>query len=317
MKRALICGVSGQDGSYLARLLLSKSYIVWGTSRDHENINKKNHKLMNIDKDITYVTMAPNDFRSVYLAIIESNPDEIYFLSGQSSVGLSYKEPSDTITGITMGLLNILEACRIINNKIRVYNASSSECYGANFASKVTEETPFSPLSPYGVAKASAHWMAVSYRVSYDMFISNGILFNHESCLRPERFVTQKIVQAAKAISLGSKEKLYLGNLDVHRDWGWAPEYVEAMWLMLQQDKADDYIIATGQTNSLKNFVKEVFLAIGLNWKDYVELDLKLQRPSDIKKSWGDPSKAKRVLGWKSRIGMKDIAIRMLNNELF
>lgn len=314
MKKALICGVSGQDGSYLARLLLDKGYEVWGTSRDAQVSSFGNLTLLGIKNQVKLLSMAPNDFRSVLTALSCSEPDEIYYLAGQSSVGLSFDQPAETLESITLGTLNMLEAIRFIKKPIRFYHASSSECFGDHGQQIATEETPFRPCSPYGVAKSSAHWLVVNYRQSYGLFACNGILFNHESPLRPERFVTQKIVSAVCRIAQGSPEKLTLGQLGIIRDWGFAPEYVDAMWRMMQQDTADDYIIATGEANSLQDFVAEAFSIVDLDWRDYVSSDATLFRPTDLPKSQGCADKALRQLGWQATFKMRDVVRNMISS---
>ena len=302
-KTALICGVSGQDGSFLAELLLSKGYAVFGTSRDAQGSSFSNLRKLGIQNQITFLSMVPEDFRSVLVALRKSKPDEIYYLAGQSSVGLSFEQPAETMQSITMGTLNILEGCRMLeteNKVIKVYHAGSGECFGDTQGKPADESTPFYPMSPYAVAKSSAYWLVNNYRESYGLFACTGILFNHESALRPERFVTQKIVRAVKRIAQGSTEKLKLGRLDIARDWGWAPEYVEAMWLMLQQEKPQDFVIATGVTMSLEDFVQAAFEQAGLNWRGYVEQDPALFRPTDLAVGRADPTKAYRELGWKA-----------------
>lgn len=308
MKRALICGVGGQDGAYLTQLLLAEGYEVWGTSRDAEIATFANLATIGIKTQVRYLSMAPNDFRSVLNALVHSEPDEIYNLAGQSSVGLSFEQPAETLESITLGTLNLLEAIRFLGRPIKFYNAGSSECFGDIGQQPATETSPFRPRSPYAVAKASAHWLVANYREAYGLFVCNGILFNHESPLRTPRFVTPKIVSAACRIANGSPEKLSLGRLDIVRDWGWAPEYVRAMWLMLQQHDPDDYIIATGEANSLQDFVATVFGAVGLDWRKHVESDPSLFRPTDIAWSQGNPEKAARKLGWKPAFRMADVA---------
>lgn len=302
-RTALICGVSGQDGSYLAQLLLSKGYTVFGTSRDVQGSPFPNLQTLGIKDQITYISMIPEDFRSVLVALRISNPDEIYYLAGQSSVGLSFEQPAETIQSIALGTLNVLEGCRMMGDKsgsIKIYHAGSGECFGDTHGQPANESTPFYPMSPYAVAKASAYWLVNNYRDAYGMFACTGILFNHESPLRPERFVTQKIIRAVKRIAAGSQEKLKLGRLDIARDWGWAPEYVQAMWLMLQQDKPQDFVIATGTTITLKEFVQEAFEQAHLNWRDYVLQDPGLLRPADLAVGRADPSKAYKALAWKA-----------------
>lgn len=313
-KTALICGVSGQDGSYLAALLLSKGYAVFGTSRDAQGSSFANLRKLGIQDQITFLSMVPEDFRSVLVVLRKSNPDEIYYLAGQSSVGLSFEQPAETMQSITMGTLNILEGCRMLeteNKVIKVYHAGSGECFGDTQGEPANENTPFYPMSPYAVAKSSAYWLVNNYREAYGLFACTGILFNHESALRPERFVTQKIVRAVKRIAQGSTEKLKLGRLDIARDWGWSPEYVEAMWLMLQQEKPQDYVIATGVTMSLEEFVQAAFSQAGLNWRDYVEQDPALFRPTDLAVGRADPTKAYRELGWKATTTGVDVVKKM------
>jgi len=245
--------------------------------------------------------MAPNDFRSVLQTVARAAPDEIYNLAGQTSVGLSFDQPVETIESIVIGVLNLLEAIRFVERPIAFYNAGSSECFGDTGEHRATEETPFRPRSPYAVAKVCAHNLVVNYRDAYGMRACTGILSNHESPLRPERFVTQKVVRAASRIAAGSAETLSLGNLDIHRDWGWAPEYVEAMWLMLQQPAVGDYVIASGRTASLEHFVAQAFAHFGLDWQKHVRVDPTLLRPSDIRYGAADPSLARRVLGWQAQ----------------
>lgn len=311
MKRALICGVSGQDGAYLAQLLLDKGYEVWGSSRDAQVAGFGNLTSLGIKNRVKLLSMAPNDFRSVLTALTRSEPDEIYHLAGQSSVGLSFDQPAETLESITLSTLNLLESIRFLSKPIKFYHAGSSECFGDHGLQNITEETSFCPRSPYGVAKSSAHWLVVNYREAYGLYACNGILFNHESPLRPERFVTQKIVSAVCRIAQGSSEKLTLGRLDIIRDWGWAPEYVNAMWRMLQQDTADDYVIATGEANSLEDFVAEAFAVVGLDWRDYVDFDPALFRPTDLARSQGCADKAFRKLGWQAKFKMRDV-VRMM-----
>ena len=313
--RALICGVGGQDGAYLAQLLLGKGYEVWGTSRDAQAATFGNLALLGIRDRVTLVSMASNDFRSVLTTLKRSEPDEVYFLSGQSSVGLSFEQPVETLESITLGTLNLLEAVRFLDKPIRVYHASSSECFGDAGMVPATEDTPFRPRSPYGVAKASAHWLVANYREAYGLFACNGILFNHESPLRPPRFVTRKIIAAACRIANGSAEKLKLGKLNIVRDWGWSPEYVEAMWRMLRQEKADDFIVATGEANSLEDFVSFAFESLGLDWREHVVSDSALFRPSDLFWSQGCSNKAGEVLGWRATSRMRDVIRMMIENE--
>lgn len=311
MKTALICGVSGQDGAYLADLLLKKGYSVYGTSRDAQMSSFNNLSRLGIREKIKLESMSLTDFRSVLQILTKIQPDEVYNLAGQSSVGLSFEQPVETLESMAIGTLNLLEAIRFTKAKIKLYNASSSECFGDTKGLPADENTPFRPRSPYAVAKATAFWEVANYREAYGLFACSGILFNHESPLRPERFVTQKIIKAAIDIAAGKQQKLYLGDISIQRDWGWAPEYVEAMYLMLQQQEPDDYVIATGETYSLEKFVEVAFSCVGLNWQDYVESDSNLLRPTDIAVGRGNPTKAEQKLGWKAQYKMPDV-VRMM-----
>ncbi len=306
-RRALVCGVGGQDGAWLARLLLSKGYEVWGTSRDAPGRRFTNLERLGILERVRLVTMVPEDFLSVLTAMKRSDPAEVYYLSGQSSVGLSFDQPAETITSFALGTLNLLEACRLADAPIRLYHAGSSECFGDTSGEPANEDSPFRPRSPYAVAKASAHWLVANYREAYGLFACNGILFNHDSPLRPDRYVTQKVIQAAGRIAQGSGETLRLGRLDVVRDWGWAPEYVEAMWLMMQQQTPDDFVVATGRSHPLEEFVREAFALHGLDWRRHVEQDRSLFRPADLPVSRADPRKAAERLGWRARSGMAEV----------
>jgi GDPmannose 4,6-dehydratase len=314
-RRALICGVSGQDGAYLARLLLSKGYEVFGTSRDAQMSSFRNLKRLGIDGKVRLESMAVTDFRSVLQVLLKTSPAEIYNLAGQSSVGLSFQQPVETLESISVGTLNLLEAIRIVEQPIRFYNASSGECFGDTAGQAATENTPFRPRSPYAVAKAAAFWEAANYREAYGLYACSGLLYNHESPLRPERFVTRKIVAAACRIAAGNHERLKLGNLNIERDWGWAPEYVEAMWLMLQQETPRDYVIATGKVHRLSDFVDLAFREVGLNWKDHVEQDPAFLRPTDLTRGLGDPSLAHEKLGWKAKFFMPDVVRMMVSGE--
>lgn len=315
MKRALITGVSGQDGAYLARLLLSKGYQVYGASRDAYSSTSVNLTKLGVESSIDQLSINLTDFRSVLQGLSQVVPDEVYNLAGQSSVGLSFEQPVETLESIATGTLNLLEAIRFIGKPIRLYSAGSSECFGDTGALAANEETPFRPRSPYAVAKATAFWEVANYREAYSLFACTGILFNHESPLRGPRFVTRKIVQAACRIAAGSGERLRLGNIDIARDWGWAPEYVEAMWRMLQQPKPDDYVIATGKTHRLGYFIELVFGACGLDWREWVDVDQSLFRPTDLKEGHADPSKAARELGWCAQVSFEEIVRRMVAVE--
>ena len=315
MKRALVCGVGGQDGSYLAQLLLGKGYEVWGTSRDAQISSFSNLDHLGIRQSVTLRSMAPKDFRSVLTALYDCEPDEVYFLSGQSSVGLSFDQPAETLESICLGTLNLMEGLRLLRRPARFYHASSSECFGDGAGRPADEGTPFAPSSPYAVAKASAHWLVRNYREAYGLFACNGILFNHESPLRPARFVTRKIVAAACRIARGSGERLKLGRLDIVRDWGWAPEYVDAMWRMLQGEQPRDYVIATGQANSLEAFVAASFAAVDLDWREHVDCDRTLFRPTDMAWSQGRPDLAEAELGWRADFLMEDVIRAMVTVE--
>jgi GDPmannose 4,6-dehydratase len=315
-KRALICGVTGQDGTYLAKLLLEKGYFVAGTSRDAQVASIVNLERLRIADRIALDSMAPNDFRSVLQAISKVEPDELYYLAGQSSVGLSFMQPAETLESITTGTLNVLEAIRFIGKPVRLYNAASGECFGDTPATGANEETPFHPRSPYAVAKAAAFWEVANYRDAYGLYACSGLLFNHESSLRPQRFVTQKVVAAVRRIAAGSREKLALGNLAVQRDWGWAPEYVEAMWRMLQQPEPQDIVIATGEMHSLEKFVQYAFELRGLDWREHVRTDASLSRPADVRISKGDPFRARRTLNWQAQDTMHQVVQKMLDGVL-
>jgi len=311
MKKALICGVSGQDGAYLAKLLLNEGYSVCGTSRDAQMSSFQNLIRLGIRDQVKLESAALTDFRSVLQVLMKNQPDEVYNLAGQSSVGLSFEQPVETLESISIGTLNLLEAIRFTGEPIKFYNAGSSECFGDIGTEAADETTPFRPRSPYAVAKSAAFWQVANYREAYGLFACSGILFNHESPLRPQRFVTQKIVAAVSRIAQGSQEKLYLGNVDIKRDWGWAPEYVEAMYKILQQEEPDDYVIATGESYTLEEFVVAAFDAIGLNWQDYVITDRSLFRPTDLAVSRANPAKAREKLGWQAQYKMPDI-VRMM-----
>jgi GDPmannose 4,6-dehydratase len=312
MKKALIFGVSGQDGAYLTKLLLDRGYTVAGTSRDAQMSSFGNLKYLGIRDRIELESAALNDFRSVLQVLFKTQPDEVYNLAGQTSVGLSFEQPVETLESIAIGTLNILEAIRFIGKPIKFYNAASSEVFGDISGAAADESTPFAPRSPYAVAKATAFWEVANYREAYGLFACSGILFNHDSPLRPERFVTQKIVAGACRIAAGKQNKLYLGNIDIQRDWGWAEDYVEAMYLMLQQAHSDDYVIATGESYQLAEFIEIAFRSVDLDWRDYVVSDNKLRRPTDIAIGRGNPNKAKEQLGWEAKHKIADIVRLMM-----
>jgi GDPmannose 4,6-dehydratase len=314
MKRALVTGISGQDGAYLAKLLLENGYDVCGTSRDAQISPFHNLDRVGIRKDVQLASVALNDFRSVLQVLFKVQPDEIYNLAGQSSVSLSFEQPVETQESVYLGTLNLLEAIRFTGKAIKLYNASSSECFGDLGGQPATEETAFRPRSPYAVAKSAAFWQVSNYREAYNIFACSGILFNHESPLRPERFVTQKIVRSACRIAQGNQKKLQLGNIEIQRDWGWAPEYVEAMYRMLQQESPEDFVIATGQTRKLQDFVATAFDAVGLDWREHTTIDQTLFRPTEIMIGRGNASKAAEKLGWSPRYRMEDVARMMVDS---
>jgi len=300
-KRALIIGVSGQDGAYLSKHLLSCGYEVIGTSRDAENNSFYNLNQLDVAKKIVTDSVSTLDFRSVAQAFQKYQPHEVYNLSGQSSVGLSFNQPGETIESHLQATLTILEVMKFLDLPIRFYNACSSECFGdVSKKNPANESTPFRPNSPYAVGKAAAFWAVSNYREAYGLYACSGILGNHESLLRPDRFVTQKIIHAARNIACGKQQALVLGDTSVIRDWGLSEEYVVAMRLMLQQENPDDYVIATGQSFELNYFVDLAFDFYGLKAVDYVEVDASLFRPADVKHSFLDPKKALNHLNWKA-----------------
>jgi len=314
-KRALIFGISGQDGALLARQLVDRGYEVHGTSRDKEVSAFGNLVAVGVRDRVKLYSASLTDFRSILQVVSDVMPDEIYNLAGQSSVGLSFGQPVETLDSTIFGPLNILETMRLLKLKTRLYNACSSECFG-NTEGAANESTPFNPRSPYGVGKAAAFWTVANYREAYGLFACSGILFNHDSELRPRRFVTRKIVAGAADIAEKKADSLKLGNLAIARDFGWASEHVEAMTRMLSSTTPDDYVIATGQTNTLESFVAEAFAHFGLDWRAHVQISQELLRPTDILHSAGDPGKAKHVLGWEAKIRMKDVIRRLAESEL-
>lgn len=313
-KKALIFGISGQDGAYLARLLTRKGYEVHGTSRDRETKTFHNLHRVGLNGKVHLHSASPLDFRSLFQVMSQIHPDEIYNLSGQSSVALSFQQPIETFESIALGTLNILECMRLLNLTARFFNAASSDSFGHS-DDLITETSPMCPRSPYAMSKAAAFWTVANYREAYHLFACSGILFNHESPLRPARFVTRKIVTAAVRIANGSSERLLLGNLEIFRDWGWAPEYVEAMWRMLQHDVPTDFIVATGETHSLRMFVELAFHAVGLNWSDHVDIDHRLFRPTDLIKIRANPERIARELGWRATIKFHEIIHEMVRSE--
>lgn len=316
MKKALIIGISGQDGTYLADYLLKKGYQVHGTSRDADLSNFYGLKKLNIYDKVNLYSMSLIDFRSVMQTILQVQPDEIYNLSGQTSVGLSFLQPVETLESISIGTLNILEVLRFHKLPTKFYNAGSSECFGDTNGKAANEATPFKPRSPYAVAKSAAFWQVANYREAYNLFACSGILFNHESPIRPKRFVTKKIIETVCKIANGDKIKLKLGNILIKRDWGWAPEYVEAMYAILQQDTPDDFVIATGKSTTLKEFVQKTFEYFNLDYNEYLEYDNSLIRPTDLIFSLGDPSKAKKIMNWQAKYYIDEIIKMMIEDEL-
>jgi len=322
LRKALITGITGQDGSYLTELLLSKDYEVYGIIRRASTFNTE--RVDHIYQDphesgrrMHLVYGDLNDASSLNKILRDVQPHEIYNLGAQSHVRVSFDIPEYTAEVGGLGTLRLLEAIRETGlHKTRFYQASSSELFGKAQEIPQRETTPFYPRSPYGVAKLYAYWITVNYRESYDLFACNGILFNHESARRGETFVTRKITRAAAAIKLGLQNKLYLGNLDAKRDWGHAKDYVEAMWLMLQQDEPDDYVIATGETHSVREFLDEAFGYLDLDWKQFVEVDPRYFRPAEVDLLIGDSSKAKRKLGWEPKITFKELARTMVDADL-
>ncbi len=320
MKKALVTGITGQDGSYLAELLLKKDYEVWGVLRRSssfhtgriDHLYKDPHekpKLRLVYGDLT-------DGGNLSTIVNDIKPDEVYNLGAQSHVRVSFDTPIYTVNTDGLGTLRLLEAIRRMEKPAKFYQASSSEMYGKAAETPQTEKTPFYPRSPYGCAKVYSYWQTVNYREAYGLFACNGILFNHESPRRGETFVTRKITQAATRIKLGLQDKLYLGNLDAKRDWGFAGDYVETMWLMLQQEKSDDYVVATGETHSVREFLDEVFGHLDLEWQKFVEIDQRYLRPSEVDCLLGDASKAKKVLGWEPKVSFKELARMMTDADM-
>jgi len=317
MKKTLVTGITGQDGSYLAELLLEKGYQVWGLVRRSSSFNTgridhlykdphENPRLRLLYGDLT-------DGGNLSAIINEIQPDEVYNLGAQSHVRVSFDMPIYTANADALGTLRLLEAIRSGRKRPKFYQASSSEMYGKAVETPQTEKTPFYPRSPYGCAKVYSFWQTINYREAYDLFACNGILFNHESPRRGETFVTRKITRAATRIKLGLQDKLYLGNLDAKRDWGFAGDYVEAMWLMLQQDRPDDYVIATGESHSVREFVEAVFDYLGLDWQKYVAIDRRYFRPTEVDHLQGDAGKARRILRWKPKVKFKEL-VRMMTD---
>ena len=315
MKRVLITGINGMDGSHLADFLLEKGYEVYGMERRTSSPNRTNTK--HLEGKITFVNGDLTDQNSLVRCLRESNPDEVYNLAAQSFVGESWNTPEQTGDVTGLGALRMLEAIREYGKEIRFYQASTSELYGRMIENPANENTPFYPRSPYGVAKLYGHWITKNYRESYDMFNVSGILFNHESERRGIEFVTRKITDGVAKIKLGLEKHLLLGNLDSKRDWGYSPDYVESMWMMLQQDEPDDYIIATGKDHTIREFLDVAFNHIGISdWAKYVKQDERFMRPAEVAVLCGDSSKARDILGWKPKTSFEQMVVNMVDNDL-
>jgi GDPmannose 4,6-dehydratase len=315
MKRALITGITGQDGAYLAKFLVSKGYKVYGGYRRTSTRNLWRLHYLDVKKDIELIPIDMIDQGSIFSALQISNPDEVYNLAAQSFVGASFEQPISTAEISGLGVTRMLDSIRLFNPKIKFYQASTSEMYG-NAPQPQNENTPFEPASPYAAAKLYAHWVTKNYREGYGIFACSGILFNHESPIRGIEFVTKKITDAVARIKMGYTKELNLGNLDSKRDWGFAGDYVEAMWSMLQQDKPDDYVIATGESHSVREFCEEAFKVAGLDYKDYVKVDKQFFRPVDVNYLLGDPTKAKTKLNWTPKTQFKNLVKMMVEADI-
>ncbi|MGE6203813.1 GDP-mannose 4,6-dehydratase [Guptibacillus hwajinpoensis] len=314
MKKALVTGITGQDGSYLAEFLLSKGYEVYGMRRRTSTPNFQNVEL--IKDQIQWISGDLTDLPSMIEAVREADPDEVYNLAAQSYVAASWPQPSLTSQVTALGVNNILEAVRIVKPEARFYQASSSEMFGKVLETPQKESTPFYPRSPYGVSKVYGHWITVNYRESFDMYACSGILFNHESPRRGHEFVTRKVTDAVARIKLGLQTELRMGNLDAKRDWGFAGDYVKAMWLMLQQDAPDDYVIATGEMHTVRELVEIAFSQVDLDYHDYVVLDPKFVRPAEVDLLLGDCTKAKQKLGWEKEVSFEQLVQMMVEEDL-
>lgn len=314
-KAALVVGVTGQDGAYLARLLLRNGFIVHGTSRDAGWARREGLKALGLEDRVQIHSLATSDFRSMAALIEKLQPSQIYNLSGLSSVGLSFEQPIETMESIVVATVNLLESLRLLKSDTRFYNAGSSEMFGDTTEMAADESTAIRPKSPYGIAKAAAVELVKNYRESYGLFACSGILFNHESPLRPQRFVTRKITNAAARIAGGDSNRLQLGRLSPKRDFGWAPDYVEAMYAMLNCREPEDFVIATGEPHSLEEFASAAFEEVGLDWRDHVDIDPTLRRPSDIEVTYGSSEKAKRLLRWRPKVGFHELIARMVRAE--
>ncbi|MHA1833614.1 MAG: GDP-mannose 4,6-dehydratase [Candidatus Baldrarchaeia archaeon] len=317
MKKALITGITGQDGAYLAKFLLDKGYEVYGTYRRLSTPNFWRLQYLGIFEKVNLIPMELSDTTSIFEAIKTSEPDEVYHLAAQSFVGASFENPIATGDVTGLGVARILEAIRQINPKIKFYQASTSELYGnSKINGRLTDNDTYRPASPYAAAKLYGYLITKIYREAYGIFAVNGILFNHESPLRGLEFVTRKISNTVAKIALGLEKELQLGNLDAKRDWGYAPEYCESMWLMLQQKEPDDYVIATGESHSVKEFCEKAFEIVGLDWQKYVKVDERFMRPLDVNYLCGDSSKARRRLGWKPQVKFEELVEIMVKEDL-
>lgn len=316
MKVALITGVTGQDGAYLSKLLLEKGYRVVAGERRSSYRHRARLEQLGIESDIEWCDLDLADYGNLLQVMERYKPDEVYNLAAQSFVGVSFAQPIMTGDISGLGVTRLLDAVRTVNKDIKFYQASTSEMFGKVQQIPQTEDTPFYPRSPYGVAKLYGHWITVNYREAYDMFACSGILFNHESPLRGEEFVTRKITKTVAEIVKGKTKVLKLGNLDAKRDWGYAQEYVEGMYLMLQQNQPDDYILATGKTHTVGEFVEAAFTAAGLEWQDYVRIDQEFMRPAEVDLLIGDPTKAKEKLGWEAKTQFSDLVAMMVEHDL-
>lgn len=317
-RRAIITGITGQDGAYLAKLLLEKGYEVFGVVRRSSHFGVVDHRLrwLGINRDVQIIDGNLSDLSSLARAVGEAKPDEVYNLAAQSFVASSWQQPVLTGNITAVGVTNMLEAVRLVAPHARFYQASSSEMYGKIQEAAQSETTPFYPRSPYAVAKLYGHWITVNYRESFGMHASSGILFNHESPLRGIEFVTRKVTDTVARIKLGMETKLYLGNIDAKRDWGHAKDYVVAMWMMLQQDQADDYVIATGRTTTVRDMCRIAFEHAGLQMDDHLEIDPKLFRPAEVDVLLGNPAKAKAKLGWEPTTSLEEMITEMLDADL-
>jgi GDPmannose 4,6-dehydratase len=316
MKKVFITGITGQDGAYLSKFLLDKGYRVYGLVTDFDRSHLANLTALGVIDKVELVSGDLSDLSKLTELLTDIRPDEVYHLAAQSSVARSFEYPLDTVTFNVLSTHHLLEGLRVSKLPARFYQASSSEMFGRVKKLPVVEESVFHPVSPYAISKAAGHWLAMNYREAYDMFCCCGILFNHESFLRPPYYVTKKIISAAVRISHGSGEKLHLGNIGIQRDWGYAPEYIKSMWLMLQQDEPDEYVIATKEVHSLKEFTEKAFAYFDMNWEEHVVIDEKLYRPSDIEIIYGDPTKAKTKLGWTYQLSFEDLISRLVQDEL-